>query len=241
MKTPTVKVPRLIVGASPVRQRLLLGGAALLVLLLVWGAFQWGRGNLGLPGGITPDRVTLRDRVNSLETELRTLRVELARRDGERVGQARERTELARTIHSLRGDVQRLESELGFYRGVVGTSGPADVLKIQQFRVSRTPDPNTYRVRLALGRPLNPQGNVSGTLRMRFEGSIGNAPTSFDLADLSDVQRGELAFDFSYLQEIEQMIRLPPGFVPTRTVVELVPSRRGVNPVSETFPWTLEN
>src|SRR5690606_23146078 len=110
----------------------------ILVGLLMWGAFEWGRGNLGLPGGITPDRVVLRERVAQLEEEVRNLRVEVAQREGERVGQARERTELARTIGSLRADVQRLESELGFYRGVVGTSGQAEVIKVQQFRVSRT-------------------------------------------------------------------------------------------------------
>lgn len=242
MKMPPVNVPRLVVRSDlPGRRRLVLGILFLVVAVLLWAAFQWGRGNLGLPGGVTPDRVTLRDRVNLLEGEVRTLRVELARRESERVGQARERTELARTIGSLRGDVQRLESELGFYRGVVGTSGPADVLKVQQFRTSRMPEANTYRLRLVLGRPLNPEGNVSGKLRMTFVGGEGSVPAQLDLATAAGVEGGELPFEFRYLQEIEQVIRLPAGFVPARTEVELVPARRGVNPVRETFPWTLEN
>ena len=218
----------------------MVGLVLLAVSLLLWGAFQWGRGNLGLPGGITPDRVTLRDRVNLLEGEVRTLRVELARRESDRVGQARERTELARTIGSLRGDVQRLESELGFYRGVV-SDGPADALKVQQFRITPMPEAYTYRLRLVLGRPLNPQGNVSGLLRMTFEGGEGSDPAQLGLAEAAGVEGGELPFDFRYLQEVEQVIRLPPGFIPARTLVELVPARRGVNPVHESFPWTLEN
>jgi len=242
MKVPQVNVPRLVVRPdSPGRQRLVLGVLAAFVLLLLWGAFQWGRGNLGLPGGVTPDRVTLRDRVNSLEGEVRTLRVELARRESERVGQARERTELARTIGSLRADVQRLESELGFYRGVVGSDGPTEVLKVQQFRVTPLPEANTYRMRLVLGRPLNPQGNVAGRLRVQFEGASGSVPAQLDLAEVAGVEGGELPFDFRYLQEIEQVIRLPTGFTPARILIELVPSRRGVNPVQEAFPWTLEN
>lgn len=241
MKVPSVKVPRLVVDDSPVQRRLFLFGTLLAVALLLWGAFEWGRGNLGLPGGITPDRVTLRQRVNTLEDEIRTLRVALAQREGERVGQARERTELARTIGSLRADVQRLESELGFYRGVLGTGGGTEVLKVQQFRVSRSTEPNAYRLRVVLGRPINQEGNVSGKLRMTIEGGPGSVPASLDLAQAAGVEGGELSFEFRFLHEVEQVIRLPEGFIPARTLVELIPSRKGVNPVRDTFIWTLEN
>jgi hypothetical protein len=241
MKVPTVKVPRLVVDESPLHRRLFVFGTLLAVALLLWGAFEWGRGNLGLPGGITPDRVTLRQRVDSLEDEIRTLRVELAQREGERVGQARERTELARTIGSLRADVQRLESELGFYRGVVDTGASAEVLKVQQFRVSRTAEANAYRLRLVLGRPINQDGNVSGKLRMTFEGGPGSVPATLDLAQAAGIEGAELPFQFRFLHEVEQIIRLPSGFIPARTLVELIPSRKGVNPVHDTFIWTVEN
>jgi hypothetical protein len=239
---PTVKIPRLVVRQeSQGRLWLVLLAALPLLALLLWGAFEWGRGNLGLPGGITADRVTLRERVSAQEDELRALRVKLAQHESERVGQARERTELARAIGSLQAEVQRLESELGFYRGVVGDSTQADVLKVQTFQVSRAAEPNAYRVRLVLGRPINPEGNVSGKLRINIEGTTGSVPSSLDLAQTAGVAGGELPFDFRHLQEVEQIVRLPPRFVPARTLVELIPARKGVNPVRDTFIWTLEN
>ncbi|HUG73416.1 MAG TPA: DUF6776 family protein [Steroidobacteraceae bacterium] len=242
MKVPTVSVPRLVVRTNePGRRRFVVLSMLLVVAVLLWIAFEWGRGNLGLPGGITPDRVTLRERVGSLEGEVRNLRVELARRESERVGQARERTELAGTIGSLRGDVQRLESELGFYRGVLGAGAQPDTLRIQQFRVSGGGEANTYRLRLVLGRTFNPEGAVSGKLRITFEAEPGSGPVSVDLAQVAGIEGGELPFDFRYLEELEQMIRLPAGFTPVRVVVELAPARKGVNPVRETFPWTVEN
>lgn len=241
MKIPTVKVPRLVVDDSPVQRRLFFFGTLLAVALLLWGAFEWGRGNLGLPGGITPDRVTLRQRVDSLEDEVRTLRVELAQREGERVGQAGERTELARTIGTLRAQVQQLESDLGFYRGVMGTGADAGVLKVQQFRVSRGTEANAYRLRLVLGRPINQEGTINGKLRMTFEGAPGSVPASLDLAQAAGVEGAELPFEFRFLHEVEQVIRLPDGFIPARTLVELIPSRKGVNPVHDTFIWTVEN
>ena len=224
---------------TSVRRWLLL--ALVPVALLVWVAFEWGRGNLGLPGGITPDRVTLRERVSYLEDELRTVRVELAQRESERVGQLSERNELARTISSLRADVQRLESELGFYRGVVGGNTQVDAVKVQQFRVTPTGEAGAYRMRLVLGRPLNREGNISGKLRITIEGVPGSAPASLDLAQAAGLESSELGFDFRYLEEVEQIVRLPAGFTPARIVVELVPARKGVNPVRETFPWSEEN
>jgi hypothetical protein len=242
VKSPTVSVPRLVVRTDePGRRRFVVLSALLLFAALLWVAFEWGRGNLGLPGGITPDRVTLRQRVGSLEDEVRTLRVELARRESERIGQARERTELAGTIGSLRGDVQRLQSELGFYRGVMGEGAQPDTLRIQQFRVSSGSEANTYRLRLVLGRAFNPEGAVSGKLRVSFEAAPGSRPASIDLAQAAGIAGGELPFDFNLLQEFEQVIRLPAGFTPLRVVVALTPARKGVNPVRETFPWTVEN
>jgi hypothetical protein len=242
MKVPLPRSPRLVVRADePGRRGLLVFVMLLLVGLSLWGAFEWGRGNLGLPGGITPDRVALRERVQALENEVRTLRVELAQRESERVGQARERTELARTIGSLRADVQQLESELGFYRGVVGTSSRTQTVKVQQFRVSRTEEANVFRVRLVLGRALDPEGTVSGKLRITIEGTNGADPASLDLAAVAGIEGGELPYSYRYLSEVEQLVRLPAGFTPARTFVELVPAQKGVNPVRETFLWTVEN
>ncbi|MDQ2640865.1 MAG: hypothetical protein M3Y79_09840 [Pseudomonadota bacterium] len=240
MNNPTVKIPRVVVRhETNLRRWLLL--ALIPGALLLWGAFEWGRGNLGLPGGITPDRVTLRERVSYLEDELRTVRVALAQRESDRVGQLSERNELARTISSLRADVQRLESELGFYRGVVGDNAQVDAVKVQQFRVARTAEAGVYRMRLVLGRPINRDGNISGKLRITIEGAPGSDPATLDLAQAADVAAGELTFDFRYLEEVEQIVRLPPRFTPARTVVELIPARKGVNPVRETFPWAEEN
>jgi hypothetical protein len=237
---PTPRIPRVVMRPEASLRRWLLL-ALVPVALLVWGAFEWGRGNLGLPGGITPDRVTLRERVTYLEDELRTVRVELAQRESERVGQLSERNELARTISSLRADVQRLESELGFYRGVVGDNTQIDAVKVQQFRVTPASEPGAYRMRLVLGRPLNRDGNISGKLRITIEGAPGSQPASLDLAQAAGLATSELGFDFRYLEEVEQIVRLPGGFIPARTVVELIPSRKGVNPVRETFPWAEEN
>lgn len=235
--------PRLVVRTyAPLRQRLLIGGAVLLGLFALYVAFEWGRSTAGFDGrSARIERSELRGRIRELEREVRSQRVQIAGYDTERTGQTRERAELGRTIGELQAEVARVRSELAFYRGVVGDQATDKTLRIQQFRVSRGEEPGEYLVRLVLGRPLRPEDTITGRVRMTFEGVTGGAPVDLGLAAVSSVESGELPFSYRYVETLEQTIRLPPEFVPARTSIELIPSRRGLNPVRETFIWTVEN
>jgi hypothetical protein len=165
----------------------------------------------------------------------------LAAGETQRVGQAREREELARSIGDLQAEVARLNRDLAFYRGVVGDSANTQIVRMQQFRVTRGKAPGEFLLHLVLGRTLRPEDFVSGKLRVTLEGSVGATTTTLDLAQVSDVPGGELTFSYRYVQTLEQAIKLPIGFVPARVSIEMQASRKGVNPVRETFLWTLEN
>jgi hypothetical protein len=58
---------------------------------------------------------------------------------------------------------------------------------------------------------------------------------------VSGISNGELPFSYRYSQTIEQPIQLPAGFSPARTVVQITPGRKGVNPVQASFVWTVDN
>lgn len=235
--------PRLVVRTyAPLRRLLLLGGATGLAVLALFIAFEWGRGNAGFDGrAARVERSDLLDRINDLEKENRRQRLLLAAHESERVGQTRERTDLGKSIGDLQGQVARLTSDLAFYRGVSGDKAPDEVLKIQQFRVSRSKGPDEYLLRLVLGRPLGREDAINGQLRMTFEGTTAATPVNLDLAAVSAVAGGELPFSFRYSQTLEQVIHLPAGFMPARTTVEISPARKGVNPVRATFIWTVDN
>jgi hypothetical protein len=235
--------PRLVVRRhAPWRRSLLIGGAVVLALAGAWFAFEWGRSRAGFDGTAAREqRAELAGKVDSLQRELRAMRLKVAMYETERAGQSRERAELARSIGELQAEVAKLTSELGFYRGVVGGRGPGEVVRIQQLRISRGARPGSYLLRLVLGRPLQPEDSILGKVRITFEGTRAGAEATLDLAAAAGVPDGELAFNFRYVQELEQAIRLPDGFTPARTTVELVPARKGVNPVRETFLWRVED
>lgn len=237
--------PRLVVRRhAPWRRSLFIGGAVVLALAAAWFAFEWGRSRAGFDGTAAREqRAELAGKVDSLQRELRAMRLKVAMYETERAGQSRERAELARSIGELQAEVARLTSELGFYRGVVGDRGPGEVLRIQQLRVTRGAQQGSYLLRLVLGRPLQTGDAINGKVRITFEGTQAGADANLDLAAVGTPPPagGELAFNYRYVEELEQAIRLPEGFTPARTTVELVPARKGVNPVRESFIWRVED
>lgn len=234
--------PRLVVRTyAPLRRVLSIGGGLVVLVLAIYIAFEWGRSRAGFDGASArEERSQLRGQVEDLERQLRDQRVQLALYETERVGQTRERTELEKTIGGLQADKARLTSDLAFYRGIAGGNTSAEVLKIQQFSVLRGPAENEYLLRLVLGRPLRAEDLLTGKVRITVEGG-GVEPLNLDLAALAGVEAGELPFSYRYTETLEQPVVLPAGFTPLRTTVEVVPARRGVNPVRESFIWTVEN
>jgi len=236
-------IPRLVVRTHAPLQRLLLAaGFLVLGCLALFAAFEWGRSNAGFDGRAARlERSGLRDQMGDLETEVRRLRRQLASQESDRVGQIRERAELAKAIGDLQAEKEQLTSDLGFYRGISGDKSRDELLKIQQFRVTRGKAQNEYMLRLVLGRPLGREDAINGSIRMTFEGTTVATPVNLDLASVSSLSSGELSFSYRYSQTIEQPIQLPAGFTPTRTSIELTPARKGVNPVRTSFIWTVDN
>jgi hypothetical protein len=235
--------PRLVVRTyAPLQRYLVIGGVLLATLIALYAAFEWGRRNAGFDGLKARGEVgDLRGQLRDVEAEARRLRLTLAAQETERGGQVRERAELARTIGDLQAEVARQAQDLAFYRGVVGDNAQAEVMKIQQFSVTAGKEPGHFHLRLVLGRPLRPEDAVSGTVQMSFEGTTAATPVTLDLAAVSDVPGGILNFNYRYVETLEQDIRLPAGFAPARTTIELQPARKGANRIRQTFLWTVES
>jgi hypothetical protein len=233
---------RLVVRTyAPLRGWLLAGGAVVVALLSLYVAFEWGRSTAGFDGrGARAEHSRLMDQIHALEAESHRQRLELASQETARVGQTRERAELAKSIGDLQAQVARQAQDLAFYRGIVGENMAAEVLRIQEFRVTRGAKPDEYLLHLVLGRPLRPEDSINGTVRMTFEGTTAATPVNLDLGAVSSVPGGELRFSYRYVQTLDQAIKLPPGFMPARTTIDIAPARKGANPVRQSFIWTVE-
>ena len=235
---------RLVVRThAPGRHAAKVSGLVVLGVALLFGAFEFGRGRAGFDGGAArSERAGLKDQVTALGEEARALRLKIAMYETERAGQVHERTELSKNIGELQAEVARLTSDVAFYRGVVEEKTSGDVVKIQQFRVNNGKAEREFLLKIVLGRPLRPEDTTTGKARIAIEGTGADGqPATLDLAATAGLAGGELPFNFRYVETLEQAVRLPAGFMPARSTVELLPTRKGVNPVRETFIWTVEN
>ncbi len=219
----------------------MVGGAVVGGLVALWVSYAWGHSNAmaDLPGAAERSS-EVRAQLQRLQVENRDLRLKLAAQETERAGQVRERTALSKTIGELQAEVARVSQDLAFYRGVAGENVSEDVVRIQQFQINPLTTPDTYRLRIVLGRPLRGEDSISGAIKLVFEGTTAATPVNLDLSAATSPKIGELRFSYRYTQTLEQTIQLPSGFKPTRTTLEVQPAKRGASLMRQSFLWTVE-
>ena len=240
--SPTRASSTLVVRThAPARRVLTVIALTLLGAFALYVVYELGRYDAGYDRlAVSQERAEHEVSIDRLEKANRELRTRLAELDTIRVGRAQEQAEVSRSIGDLQAQVARQTQELAFYRGIVAQSAVSPGVKVQQLRISPGSKPGRYMLRLNLMRSQRPEDVVAGSLAFTAEGAKGEQPGSLDTAALTGGKLKELPFNFRYFQNFEQEIAIPSGFVPERLTVEVRSGKKGVSPVSQTFPWNVD-
>jgi hypothetical protein len=226
---------------EPVRRVLLWSIAAVLALFAMYIVYEFGRFNAGYDRlSVAQERTEYQVQIERLERTTRDLRTQLAELDTMRVGRARERAELSRSIGELQAQVARQTQELAFYRGVVAPSEATLGVKIQQLRITATDHPDHYRVRMTMLQSARPDEAVVGTLALTLDGEAGGNEASLDFAALTAGKLHEQSLNFRYFESYDQEIIVPGAFRPERLTVEVRSARKGVAPLTQSFLWRVD-
>jgi hypothetical protein len=230
---------------APVRRWLVLLVLALLVVLSLYLAYEFGHYQAGFDGiKAAQERSALQGQIDELNGTLKEQRVQMAAAGAEQTAQARERAEVARTIGELQADVARQQQELEFYRGLAlpqGAAAAAAPVRVQQFQIAvRDEAARQYLLRFSLNRLVRPEEPIAGELAILVDGERNASAASVDLAALTGGSTTLLPFNFRYFASVEQPITLPADFRPQRVTIEVRPGRKGVAPYRQTFVWTVE-
>jgi hypothetical protein len=226
---------------APLRQRVLLAASIGLGVFALYFMYEFGRFNAGYDRqAVAQERSEFEVRIDGLEKENHELRTHLAELDTASVGRTQERSELARTIGELQGQVARQAQELAFYRGVITQGDTGSGLKIQQLRITPSGSPQQFEVRLTLVQSAHLEEAMSGVVTLTVEGSSLGKATHLDFAALTDGKTHEQKFSLRYFGNFDQAIELPKGFRPERLVVDLRANRKDVAPLTQSFPWRVE-
>ena len=186
-------------------------------------------------------RQALQQQIAQLQQTEHQLRLQLATTEEARVGQARERAELARTIGELQAQVERGQQDVQFYRGLVAqpSGSPDQLVRVQQFHITAEEQPQKFVLRFTLNRVMQPEQAITGALAITVDGSQNGAPATADLATLTGGQ-AQLAFDFRYYAHLDEPITLPAAFKPESVTIELRPARKGAGSYRQTFIWDVD-
>ena len=247
MAGPQFNLPgRLVIRAyAPWRRVLVMGGLALLCVGALFAAYEFGRRKAGFDGlQAAQERVALGARIESLNTQIQEQRVQITSAGEAQVSMGRERTEVAATIGDLQAQLARAQQDLQFYRSIANPQAAGNqgaLVRVQQFQVIvGNVDTRTFLLRLALSRPIHPEGLTNGQLAVSIDGERDGKPVTLALPELTGGRLGTLAYNFRYYANLEQSIALPEGFRASRTTVEIRPDRKGVSPYRQIFVWNPE-
>lgn len=232
MPTPT---SNLIVKPHRPRRRLIL---ALVLLLLVYGAFEAGRFRAGYNLVDSREQLESRDReIVQLKRQVNSLRDQVVLEktsrgiDSEAYGQIEQRLQV------LQSTIQEQAEDLAFYKSIITPEDGQAGLALRNLAVQRGVQPGQFLVKIVLIQAKDHGLRVSGVVDFTVDGRSAGEPTSLGLQQIRAGDGEALAFSFRYFQELEQLVSFPEGFVPEKVHIEVQPKGRSARTLRHSLDW----
>jgi len=221
------------------RYRAKLGLLLLVLLAIVWAVFEYGFSRAGYDNNSLHGELDLlRERIVLEKDRARELRASIAvlERAAQVDRQAYGAVEVAQK--RIQNEMLELKEEVAFYRGIVSPAETASGLNIPSFTVVGLGKAGVYRFKLVLTQVKSNVRVVKGYARVVFEGVKDGTQVQLSLKEVSGGALDKLKLRFKYFQNIEGEIVLPESFLPSRILVEVVPSGKNVTRFKKTFDWS---
>ena len=190
-----------------------------------------------------PEAGELQSDIEFLSGELETMKERLERMQArqnvlqQEADVIRQANRLLREHESERqAEMNRLQSELDFYRRLAGTGGAQPGLDVYRAEVFPTESAKVFQFMLTLTQNIRRASIITGRVRLDVEGTSDDRPLTLYWSQVSDGETPEPSFRFKYFQQLEGYLILPDGFSPTRLVVTLEAKNRRI-PVTRRYVW----
>ena len=222
---------------APKRRAVLLASAALLAVVVLYGAFELGRYDAGfrvvdsVRGALSASA-----RIRTLEAEIERQREQLAAADVARRVDREGYKQVERSLGDMQSQIARLTQDLSFYRGLVQPDSLVHV-KVQQMQIVPEPAAGQYRLKFVLMQTGKPANVVAGSTAISIDGLLGGKPMTVSFTQVSTNHRSGLTYSFRYFQDYDEPVQLPPGFEPTRIGIEIHSGRDATHGFRQAFVW----
>ncbi len=221
---------------APRRRVVLWTAAALLAVTLLYGVFELGRYDAGFRVvDSVRGALAASSRIRELEADNARQRTQLEAADVARRVDREGYKQVERSLGDMQSQIARLNQDLSFYRGLVQPESLIHV-KVQQMQI--VPEAaGQFRLKFVLMQTGKPDSVVTGNAAIAVDGLLHGKPRSFSFMELSPSRRVSLAYSFRYFEDYDELVRLPPGFEPTRVGVEIHSGRDSSHSVRQAFVW----
>lgn len=229
----------IIKSHHPWRHRAKLSALFLVLVVIAWGVFEYGFSRAGFDNSdLHEERALLSEQLEQEKEQTRALRAKLAvlERGAQIDKQAYGAVEVSEK--QSQDEMLELKEEVAFYRGIVAPTETASGLNIPSLQVSEIGEEGVYRFKLVFTQLKSNQRVVKGYAKVVFEGVNNGVQVQLSLKEVSGGALDKLKLRFKYFQNNEGEIVLPKGFLPSRVLVELVPTGKGATRLKKTFDWS---
>ncbi len=144
---------------------------------------------------------------------------------------------LRRSLADRDEEIAGLRADLALYTRLTGASAQRAGLTVQDLRVRPIHGARAYAVTITLTQNAHRGETSQGRVSLSVEGVRSGKAAQLAWSDLAPPPaRAGLPFAFKYFQQVQGMLVLPAGLVPSRVIVSVQPD--GGAPVSRSFAWT---
>ena len=222
---------------APKRGALLWGCVVLLVLAVLYAAFEFGRYDAGFRvvdsvRGALAASARIRELEELTEDQRRQLEAAETARRVDRAGYG----QVERSLGDMQSQIARLNQDLSFYRGLVQPDSLIHV-KVQQMQIVPQETAGQFRLKFVLMQTGKPDKEVTGNALLTIDGLLQGKPLSLMYAQVSPNHRASLAYSFKYFQDYDEPLDLPRGFEPTRLGVEIHNGKDNIHSFRQAFVW----
>jgi len=133
-------------------------------------------------------------------------------------------------------ELNRMQSELDFFRRLAGTSGTQTGLAVYAAELITTDSDRVFQFILTLTQNIRRASVIAGRARINVEGTRDDQAVTLDWSQVTDGSTPEPSFHFKYFQQMEGYLALPEKFSPVRLLVVLEVEDQH-KPVVHTFNW----
>src|ERR1700720_3739506 len=169
---------------APKRRAVLLGLSVLLALVVIYGAFEFGRYDAGFRVvDSVRGALSASTRIRRLEAENKRQREQLEAAEVARRVDREGYKQVQRSLGDMQSQIGRLNQDLSFYRGLVQPDSLVHV-KVQQMQI--VPEAaDQYHLKFVLMQTGKPDSAVAGTATLAVDGLLQGKPVSLSFAEVS--------------------------------------------------------